>query len=86
MYLKMSLSEYLQNGGTLETLHKSGVSIIDTYQQSPFLERNVGRISSLKLINEEKRLYEVTYASGVVRPSLSEIWIVVNAKIKLDFD
>lgn len=85
LLLKMGLKEYFKNGGTLETLHKSGASIIDIYQQPPFTEKEVGRISTLKLVDEEKRLFRVVYASGAVRETLAESWIAVNAKVKLDF-
>jgi hypothetical protein len=88
MELLMSLTEYLNNGGTLETLHKSGASIIDRYQQPPFQEHKVGRISHLVLLDRlggnNTPLYRVKYASGAVRESLAESWIQVRAKVKLD--
>jgi hypothetical protein len=87
MELLMSLSEYLKNGGTLETLHKSGAKIIDRYQQPPFQEHNVGRISHLYLLDRRGaagiRLYQVKYANGSVRESLAESWIEVKAEVKL---
>lgn len=85
--MKMKLSQYFAMGGTLETLHNSGDSIIDDYDQPPFEERKLGRISKLELIGQNVHginLYKVTYASGTKRDSLGQGSISVMASIKLD--
>lgn len=89
MEMKMLLSKYLEMGGTLETLHKSGASIIDDFNQPPFEERKVGRISILKSNGFNTNgipQYTVIYASGAKRETLSEPWIWVKAKVKLDLE